>query len=94
MNSVVSLYSNCPDEIKKFLRKFFNNENLNIENDLEWSKSFSNSVEIADMIGVFIDNIDKYKIAMWVSIDEGISINVTENNADDIIKYLYERYPW
>ena len=31
---------------------------------------------------------------MWVSLDKGVFINVTEENADNLIKYLYERYPY
>ena len=31
---------------------------------------------------------------MWISMDEGLFINVTDSNADSIIKYLYERYPY
>ena len=49
---------------------------------------------MADIIGVFIDNIDKYQINMWVCLDEGFLLNVTEQNADKIIRYLFERYPY
>jgi len=31
---------------------------------------------------------------MWVSLDKGVYINVTTDNADSLIKYLYERYPY
>lgn len=40
------------------------------------------------MIGSFIDNNYKYKIGMWVSLDPGILINITDYNADLIIKCL------
>ena len=60
----------------------------------EWEQNFQNPVEMSEIIGVFIDNKDKYKINMWVSIDEGFSINVREGNANQIIKYLYERFPY
>ena len=43
---------------------------------------------------MFFENNDNYKINMWISLDENLFINVTENNADEIIRYLYERYPW
>ena len=49
---------------------------------------------MAEIIGTFIDNNDKFHINMWISIDEGFSINVTDNNANQIIKYLYERFPY
>lgn len=93
MYTIVNLYSDKKGEISKFLNSFYDN-NTNIDNDLKWEKKYDNSIEIADIIGAFIDNNDKYKINMWVSLDEGTFINVTDYNADSIIKYLYERYPY
>lgn len=94
MNTVVSLYSNKNHEIINFLRKFYNNDYLKIENELEWKKEFNNSIEIAEFIGIYIDNNDNYEITMWISLDQDVFIKITEDNANDIIKYLYERYPW
>lgn len=92
MNTVVSLYSENKKEISKFLKSF---NNTKINNDtLEWKKEFENPIEIADIIGVFIDNNENFKINMWVSLDTGFFLNVTEHNADQIIRYLYERYPY
>ena len=92
MNTIVSLYSENKKEISKFLKSFNNNK---IDNDtLEWKKEFENPIEIADIIGVFIDNNENFKINMWVSLDTGFFLNVTEHNADQIIRYLYERYPY
>lgn len=107
MESTIRLYSSRIGEIYKFLTKFFSNyENLVEKNSeknlqenvskktLEWEKSYPNPIEIADIIGILIENNDKFKINMWISIDEGIFINVTDYNADEIIRYLYERFPW
>ena len=80
-------------EISKFLCDFYN-KNINLENDLKWEKIFENPIEIADILGTFADNIDLYNINMWVSLDEGAFIYVTEDNADKLIRYLYERYPY
>lgn len=92
MNTIVSLYSENKKEISKFLKSF---NNTKIDNDtLEWKKEFENPIEIADIIGVFIDNNENFKINMWVSLDTGFFLNVTEHNADQIIRYLYERYPY
>ncbi len=92
MGVTINLYSEKKDELKSFLTKFFEKD-INIEN-LKWEYSFKNPIESADIIGVFIENNDKFKINMWISLDEGFFINVTENNADKIIRYLYERYPY
>ena len=93
MVTVVNLYSEKKDEINKFLSTFYNS-NLDLYNTLKWEKEFNNPIEMAEIIGAFIDNKDKYKINMWISLDKGLFINVTEHNVDDIIKYLYERFPY
>ena len=93
MSTTVNLYSDKTGEIKRFLNIFYN-KSINIENDLKWEKSFMNPVEISDIIGTFIENNDKFKINMWVSFDKNIFINITENNADKIIRYIFERYPY
>lgn len=93
MYTIVNLYSDKKGEISKFLSHFYD-KNIHIDNDLKWEKKYSNPIEIADIIGGFIDNNDKYKINMWISLDEGTFINITQYNADDIIRYLYERFPY
>lgn len=93
MYVTVNLYSNVKGEISKFLNRFYDKE-INIDNDLKWEEKYSNSIEIADIIGTFIDNNEKFNINMWVSLDEGTFINVTDYNVDALIKYLYERYPY
>ena len=89
----LKLVSKKSGEINKFLSKFYNT-NLNIENKLKFRKEYNNPIELAEIIGVFIDNIDNYEIKMWISLDKDVYINITENNANNIIKYLFERYPY
>lgn len=93
MRTIVRLYGNVSGEIEKFLKHFYGS-NIIIEADLEWEKSFENPIEIVDIIGAFIENNDTYKISMWISIDKGCFIHVSDDNADDIIRYLYERFPY
>lgn len=94
MSTIVNLYSTKKNEIKKFLEHYYN-KNIEVKNeDLEWKKEFDNPIEMAEIIGTLIDNNDKYQISMWISLDSGVLINVTEYNSDDIIRYLYERYPY
>lgn len=94
MSVVVNLYSNKKEEIFKFIKKFNNQENLQNKNALEWKKEYNNPIEIADIIGVFIDNNENFDINMWISLDKDFFINITDNNADQIIRYLFERYPY
>ena len=89
----VNLYSEKLGELNNFLSKLYNT-NLEIYDDLSWEKKYNNPIEIAEIIGVFLDNIDDYFINMWICLDKNVYINVNEKNGNDIIKYLYERFPW
>lgn len=93
MIASVNLYSNKKGEINKFLSLFYDTD-LEIYNSLKWEKQYKNPVEIAEIVGTYIDNIDDFKINMWISLDNDVYINITEQNANEIIKYLYERYPY
>ena len=64
------------------------------DNTLELEIVFENPVEMADIVGTFIENKDDFQINLWLCIDEDVLINVTSNNVDEIIKYLYERFPY
>lgn len=97
MESIVMLYSNTENEINRFLKNFFSKKDNHViekNNLLEWKKKYQNPLEIVDMIGTFIENNDQYKINMWISLDKDVFINVTDQNADKLIRYIYERYPW
>ena len=93
MKTIVNLYSDKKGEISRFLTNFYKH-NVSLTNDLKWEKDFENPIEMADIMGTFIDNKDLYRINMWISLDEDAFINVTENNVDNLIRYLYERYPY
>ena len=93
MQASVNLISNKKGELNNFLSRFYNT-NLEIYDSLKWEKKYANPLELAEIIGTFIDNIDDYDITMWISLDKNVFISVSEDNADDIIKYLYERYPY
>ena len=92
MNSI-AMYSEKTGEIKKFLEAFYS-KNFNLDNNLYWENKYQNPIDMIDLISVFIDNKEKFKINLWLSLDENIYICVTEKNLDKLIKYLYERYPY
>lgn len=98
MKTFVKLYSDVKGEISKFLNKFYlaTEEILNrvTVDTLELEIDYENPVEMSDLIGTFIENRENFKINMWICIDEDVLINVTANNADEIIRYLYERFPY
>lgn len=89
----VNLFSETPGEIENFLSSFYNTSLGLIEN-LSWKQTYQNPIELAEIIGTYADNVEDFTIDMWICLDSGIYINVTDKNANDIIKYLYERYPY
>ena len=93
MGVSVRLYSENNYDIQNFIDKFFNYNNK-IDNNLLWEKTYENPVEIVDIIGAFIENKETYNINMWINLDNNIFINVTENNADELIRYIFERFPY
>jgi hypothetical protein len=48
---------------------------------------------MTDLIGVFIENIEDYKINVWVCLDADVYIRISNKNADKLIRYIYQRYP-
>ena len=93
MNAIVKLYSSKSGEISSFLKKF-SEKYSEIDTDLFWQKEYQNPIEICDIIGALIDNNDTYNINIWISLDSDIFINITQSNLDDIIGYMFERYPY
>lgn len=93
MKTKVSLYSVNEKEIPDFLFKYYNTI-FELENKKQWEKEYENPIEMSDIIGVFLENNDRFKINMWISLDPGVYININNNNGDKIIRYLFERYPY
>lgn len=93
MVATVNLYSEKKGEVNRFLSSFYN-ANLELENNLKWEKEYANPIEIAEIVGTFIDNSDNFLLNMWICIDKNVFINITSDNANNVIKYLYERFPY
>ena len=93
MISTINLSSEKKGEINRFLSSFYNC-NLELEDYLNWEKNSTNPIELAEIIGTYIDNSNKYSLVMWICLDKNLFINITDENANNIIKYLYERFPY
>ena len=89
----VNLYSEKSKYLEKFLGSFYNCS-FDLNSKLNWSKEYNNPVEIADIIGVFIDNYEDLNLVMWITLDRNIYINIKPDNADTVIRYLFERFPY
>ena len=92
MKPSLSFYSEEKNEIKKFLEKYYS-KNFILDNNFVYSMEYENPIEMIEIVSCLIDNNDKYNISVWISLDKDIYIFVTQNNINNIIKYLYERYP-
>lgn len=90
----VSLYTDKEGELQKFLSKFYNSNFSELKNNLIWVKEYQNPIELAEIIGIFADNYDDFFLKMLISIDKDVFINITSKNANNIIKYLFERFPY
>lgn len=93
MNAKVILFSYKYGEINNFLSKFYTT-NVGLEDSMSWQKIFTNPIEMSEIIAAFVDNIETFEITMWISLDEDVFIKITSSNAENVIKYLFERYPY
>lgn len=93
MRPTINFYSEKNGEIKRFLELYYS-KNLDLNDNLVFRKEFENPIDMIDIISCFIDNNQKFKINLWISFDKDVFICVTDNNLNNIIKYIYERYPY
>lgn len=85
----LNLYCKDQNMLSDFLEKFYNEK---FEKSTE-NITFENPIEMIDLISAVIDNNDNYNISAWINLDEDLFIKISNSNINDIIKYLYERYP-
>lgn len=92
MLSSIYILSEQKGEINRFLSNYYNT-NLELVNNLKWQKTFKNPIEMTDLIGIFIENHENYKLNFWVCLDKDVYIRVSDNNADKLIRYIFQRFP-
>ena len=84
----VNIFSKIPGEVNKFLSHFYNT-NLSLDTALSWNKNYANPIEITEIIGTFIDNIDDYSLKEWNDAAKYVSNQNKEfNNSLDAKKYI------
>ena len=89
----LNLFSINKNDINTFLSKFYS-KHINEFTDKNCKLSFKNPIELVSILSALIDNNENYQITAWINLDDNTYIKVTDNNLDEIIKYLYERYPY
>ena len=89
----LTLKSKKKKEINKFLSMFYET-NMEIPENLNWQHEYKNPIEASDIIGAYIDNIDLFNFRMWLCLDKDVFINITSQNGNEVIKYLFERFPY
>lgn len=93
MSTIINLYSEKKGEIKKFLDLYYS-DNLPLGEALFWKKEFENPIDMIDIISCFADNNNKFSMNLWISLDKDVYICIGDHNINNIIKYLYERFPY
>ena len=93
MVSEVILFTYKSGEIDNFLNRFYSSSSF-INNNSYIKLSFLNPLELSELIAAFSDNNTLFDIDMWISLDKDVFIKISPLNADIIIKYIFERYPY
>jgi len=93
MKAKLILFSENSNEINNFLNKFYSNKSDHGASN-SWQKEFPNPVEITEFIAAFADNSNSFNLTMWISLDKDVFIKISPSNYNNIIKYLFERYPY
>ncbi|MBR3881879.1 MAG: hypothetical protein IKJ36_01260 [Clostridia bacterium] len=94
MKANINFYSEKDNEIKRFLEHYYSKNLPDFNYNLHYQEYFDNPIDMINIMSCFIDNKDNYEINLWISLDEDVFICVTESNLNNIVKYLYERYPY
>lgn len=94
MIAKVILFSSKTGEINNFLNKFYTSpQNISV-NSLAWEKNFPNPVDVSEIVAAFSDNHTNFDLDMWISFDKDVFIKISPLNANLVIKYIFERYPY
>ena len=92
MPATLKIYSENIYDLEKFLSSFYEKEII-LENKTYYEIDFDNPINLIDILTSFSENEDTFKLSFWISLDNNIYILVNSQNIDQIIRYLYERYP-
>lgn len=92
MSITLNLVSEKKNIINKFLSDYFEKDMLTDENTLEWSYTLKDPLKSIELISAIIDNYDENILACWLSMDSNVFIKIKNDNLNDIIKYIINRF--
>ncbi len=92
MSISISLWSTLQGEIQRFLSSYYEKDIQIDEECSSWIHDFLNPLETIDLISALLDNLHKYKVTMYIHMENGYLHKITEENYNDIIKDLIELY--
>ena len=87
----VNLLSPIVGEIKKFFSDYLETECNIDEYVVEWIYVYRDLPQALDVINLFMDHIEKYRISLWVQIGDDDIFQMKKRNREDVtekIEYL------
>lgn len=85
-NIVVTLLSEKPSEISRFLKKFYNKDIIIEEGAFKWSCFYDRPLDTINIISTLIDNSDSYKIEAMLTLNKVATIKITDDNLNELIR--------
>ena len=90
--AILKIYSENKKDLEIFLSKFYEKDYI-LENKEFYELDFENPINMLDILTCYTENSEKFNLNLWISLDKNVFILITEENINEIIKYIYERYP-
>lgn len=92
MPVTVNLVSNTQGTLKNFLNSYFQKDSRIDDDVIEWVNVFNKPLEAIDIITAALDNLQTFDLNLWISMDAGLMIEITEKNVNEIIKFMIFRF--
>jgi len=92
MAVTINLISEKENLINTFLTKYFEKNMMTDKETFEWSYTLPNPLDAATIIGSLMDSNLSDSITPWISFDENVFVKVKDDNYNDIIKYIFDRF--
>lgn len=87
----VNLITNKQQELKKFLRKYFQDSNYSVnDNTFRWTCIYHSALKALDLISVAAEADEDFLIQILVNLPEFDAV-VNQKNLNEFIRYIYYR---